>query len=37
MPTCVPSLGARARSAVSRFRADLVIDEWESLITRVLR
>lgn len=31
------SLGGRARAAVSRFRADLVIDEWEDLIARVLR
>ena len=31
------SLGARARAAVSRFRADTVIDEWEDLIARVLR
>jgi glycosyltransferase involved in cell wall biosynthesis len=31
------SLGARARMAVSRFRADTVIDEWESMIARVLR
>jgi glycosyltransferase involved in cell wall biosynthesis len=31
------ALGARARSAVSRFRADTVIDEWEALIARVLR
>ena len=31
------ALGARARMAVSRYRADTVIDEWESLIARVLR
>lgn len=31
------SLGARARTAVSRFRADTVIDQWEDLIARVLR
>lgn len=31
------ALGARARTAVSRFRADTVIDEWEDLIARVLR
>lgn len=31
------TLGAQARTAVARFRADTVIDEWESLIARVLR
>lgn len=31
------SLGGRARTAVSRFQADTVIDEWEDLIARVLR
>lgn len=31
------SLGGRARTAVSRFRADTVIDQWEDLIARVLR
>lgn len=30
-------LGARARTGVSRFRVDTVIDEWEDLIARVLR
>jgi len=30
-------VGARAREAVAPYRADLVIDQWERLIDRVLR
>lgn len=30
-------LGARARDSVAAYRADLIIDRWEALITRVLR
>ena len=31
------ALGAAAREAISPYRADIVIDEWERLIARVLR
>jgi glycosyltransferase involved in cell wall biosynthesis len=30
-------VGARAREAVAPYRADLVIDQWERLIERILR
>lgn len=36
-PELRAELGARARDAVAPYRADVVIDQWERLIERVLR